>query len=118
MLTCPFRHDIIWPSRQFKEEAFVLKIATSVLKNNLSYYLHEIQKGNKFIVTDRGRPIAKVIPFEEEQVNKSVEETIQLLSENQAISLPTKKLFSNNFSKITLSKTNVSDIVIKMRDEE
>jgi prevent-host-death family protein len=37
------------------------------LKNRLSYYLREVRKGEKILVTDRDRVIATILPVEREE---------------------------------------------------
>ena len=37
--------------------------AVSKLKANLSEYLLKVKSGEEVVVTDRGRPVAKIIPF-------------------------------------------------------
>ncbi|MBI4208156.1 MAG: type II toxin-antitoxin system prevent-host-death family antitoxin [Deltaproteobacteria bacterium] len=37
--------------------------AVSILKASLSEYLAKVKQGEEVIVTDRGKPIAKIIPF-------------------------------------------------------
>ena len=34
------------------------------LKNNLSRYLDRVQRGEEIIVTEHGKPIAKIVPYE------------------------------------------------------
>lgn len=40
----------------------MVKVATAVLKNQLSAYLRKVRKGTHLLVTDRGRVIAKILP--------------------------------------------------------
>lgn len=39
------------------------KAAVSELKTSLSEYLAQVKKGEEVIVTDRGKPVARLIPF-------------------------------------------------------
>lgn len=39
-------------------------------KTNLSALLREAEKGQEFIVTNRGRPIAKIVPFEKNSMSE------------------------------------------------
>ena len=34
------------------------------LKNNLSRYLHRVGEGEELLVTDRGRPVARMVPLD------------------------------------------------------
>ena len=40
-------------------------VGSTKLKNSLNSYLARIRRGARFIVTDRGQPIAKLIPIED-----------------------------------------------------
>ena len=42
-----------------------VEVGVRDLKNNLSSYLHQVQNGADFIVTDRGKPVARLGPSEE-----------------------------------------------------
>ena len=55
--------------------AHMLRIGTAELKNNLSKYLNEVRKGFPLIVTDHGKPIAKLeaIKTEKEQKRSGTE---------------------------------------------
>jgi prevent-host-death family protein len=33
------------------------------LKNQLSHYLREVQKGQEIVIRDRNRPVAKIVPI-------------------------------------------------------
>ncbi len=41
-----------------------MKVNIGVLKNGLSQYLNQVQKGQEITVTDRNQPIAKIIQLE------------------------------------------------------
>lgn len=40
------------------------------LKNRLSHYLRRVREGETVIITDRGQPIAHIIPFEQTTVER------------------------------------------------
>ena len=46
--------------------------AVAELKASLSKYLARVKAGEEVLVTDRGRPIAKIIPLEEGDVDMDV----------------------------------------------
>ena len=48
-------------------------------KINLSKYLKLVKNGNEIILTDRGRPIGKIVPIEKNQL--TLEERIQRLED-------------------------------------
>ena len=45
-----------------------MEVGIRELKNNLSRYLDHVRSGDEVVVTDRGRAIARVVPFGEERV--------------------------------------------------
>jgi len=42
------------------------KVGSRELKNRLGRYLSLVEKGHTILVTDRGKPVAKLVPAEEE----------------------------------------------------
>ncbi len=52
------------------------KAAVSELKASLSEYLAKVKKGEEIIVTDRGTPVAKLIPFRTEGPHASERERL------------------------------------------
>ncbi len=52
------------------------KAAVSELKASLSSYLAKVKKGEEVIVTDRGTPIAKLVPFRTEGPHASERERL------------------------------------------
>jgi prevent-host-death family protein len=45
-----------------------VRVAVRALKNGLSAYLRRVRRGERLIVTDRGRPIAEVRPLGHERL--------------------------------------------------
>jgi prevent-host-death family protein len=41
-----------------------IKVGVRDLKNNLSRYLERVRHGDEVIVTDRGRPVARLLPLD------------------------------------------------------
>jgi len=41
----------------------MIKAAVSKLKAQLSEYLSKVKRGEEVVVTDRGHPVAKLVPF-------------------------------------------------------
>lgn len=57
-------------------------------KAKLSELLRRVKSGREFVITERGKPIAKVIPFEEKE--ETPEERLARL-EKEGVILPAKK---------------------------
>ncbi len=80
------------------------------LKNRLSYYLREVKKGEKILITEREKVIATIVPVERAYEDSQL---ISLVQEGFALWKGGKPAGSRNPVKIT-GKT-VSDIVIEDR---
>jgi len=63
-------------------------------KMNLSKYLKQVQKGTEFIITDRGRPIGKIVPIQNEDL--SLEDRIKIMVDRGVI----EKISSKRLHKI------------------
>ena len=59
------------------------------LKNRLSEYLRRVQGGERVVVTDRGRPVAELMPVRPEAL--SVDERLARLEEAGELTLPRGK---------------------------
>jgi prevent-host-death family protein len=47
-------------------------VGVKELKDQLSEYLHRVSAGERIVVTDRGRPIATLAPFEESSAARAL----------------------------------------------
>lgn len=56
------------------------------LKNRLSEYLRRVQAGHAVLVTDRGRPVAKLSPLDDEDL--TLEQRLARLAEAGELTLP------------------------------
>ncbi len=45
-----------------------IKVGVREAKMHLSRYLKTVQSGGEVIITDRGRPIGKIVPLQEEEM--------------------------------------------------
>jgi prevent-host-death family protein len=61
-------------------------VGSTKLKNSLNRYLVRIRKGARFIITDRGQPVAKLIPIADEG-EETVSATIAALINEGLISI-------------------------------
>jgi prevent-host-death family protein len=62
-----------------------MNIGTFEAKTHFSEIIEEVQKGKDFIITKRGKPVAKIIPLFEKDINNR-KEIINLLFNYQNIS--------------------------------
>lgn len=52
------------------------RVGSRELKNRLGRYLRLVRKGEALVITDRGRPFARVVPFDPSQEEESTLEQI------------------------------------------
>lgn len=66
-------------------------VGSRELKNRLGRYLGVVKKGGAILVTDRGKPIAKLVPAEDgEKQNSSLENVLRQLEAEGHLRLATK----------------------------
>lgn len=82
-------------------------------KNNLSRYLVHVKAGEEVIITERGKPVARII--REDSGSRSVRETLAPLSKRGFISLPSRKLEKERLTMIRVSGKLVSEMVVEDR---
>lgn len=58
-------------------------------KTQLSKYLKMVQKGVEVIITDRGKPVGKIVPIQNEDM--TLEERIKVLEDQGLIEKPSLK---------------------------
>lgn len=64
------------------------KVGSREFKNRQGYYLRQVRKGEIILVTDRGKPVAKLVPPEGEAAPKPrLEEKLRELAEQDHIRL-------------------------------
>ena len=83
------------------------------LKNNLSKYLNSVKNGAGILVTEHGRPIARILP--EPQKKKSIEEQLAPLVADGVVHLPSTKLRPAARPTIESKGKMSSEIVIEDR---
>ena len=83
------------------------------LKDNLSKYLKSVKNGVGILITEHGKPIARILP--EPQKKKSLEEQLAPLVAEGVVQLPTTKLKKTERPAIELKGKMLSEIVIEDR---
>jgi len=83
------------------------------VKNNLSKLLAQVKAGEEIVITDRGRPIARMVS--EEKGDKSIRAALAPLVQKGLITLPNRHLLKDNISPVEISGKPVSQIVIEDR---
>lgn len=82
-------------------------------KNNLSRYLDQVKAGEEILITDRGKPIARII--KEDRGRRHLRETLAPLIRKGLVVLPTRSLIKDNLSPLEVSGKPVSEIVLEDR---
>lgn len=64
------------------------KIGIRAAKARLRHLLHDVQQGGEWWVTDRGKPVARIVPVSQDALSLSVR--LRLLEEHGIIDPPTR----------------------------
>ncbi len=83
-----------------------MEVGIRELKNHLSRYLARVRDGDEVVVTDRGRAIARVVPFGDERVLD------RLVAEGLVTPARREK---QQATKPIVTKGPVSDLVVDQR---
>ena len=83
------------------------------LKDNLSKYLKSVKNGVGILITEHGKPIARILP--EPQRKKSLEEQLAPLVADGLIHFQTTKLRKTKGPSIELKGKTLSEMVIEDR---
>lgn len=85
------------------------------VKDNLSRYLASVKAGEEVVITERGRPIARII--KEDSTRKSLRSALSQLVQQGMVTLPaaTTKWEATSMPTITLTGKPVSGMVIEDR---
>ena len=78
------------------------------LKNNLSRYLDRVREGEEVIVTDRGKPVARLLPLD-----PSTDRLAELIA--SGIVRPPKRTTRRRPARRITPKGSVSDLVAEQR---
>jgi len=81
------------------------------LKNQISAYLRQVKSGQTIVITDRGKPIGRIIPSGE-----SVEERMHKLVRAGVINWNGKRLKPHAPTVINRGDHLVSDLVVEDRE--
>ncbi len=90
---------------------FAVDVGVTELRANLSDWLAKVREGEEVTVTDRGLPVARVVPVGEA-------DPIERLTREGVLSQP-ESPYKRHLPRPTLhSGVSLSDIVIEFRDEK
>jgi prevent-host-death family protein len=90
-------------------------VGSRELKNRLGRYLKLVGKGETLIVTDRGKPVARIVPTDSNGgEGRSVDEVLKQLEAEGHLRLGTRPF--KRFNPIRLTGKPLSKIVLEDRD--
>lgn len=92
----------------------MISVGVRELKNNLSRFLRSVKAGEEVVITDRGKPVARIVRERRERPD-SVEEALQCMEAEGLITRATKPLRKNIPMPPKVPGKPLSEIVIEDR---
>jgi prevent-host-death family protein len=83
------------------------------VKNNLSRYLAKVKQGEEVLITEWGKPIARII--KESEGNTSIRCALSSLIQKGLISMPSQSINRGNPPRIKSSGKTASEMAIEDR---
>ena len=81
------------------------------LKARLSTYLQQVKAGSTVVITDRGKPVGRIIP-----IKPSVDEQMQELLQTGLVAWSGRKLAAIDPVAQTRGKRTIADLLLEDRD--
>ncbi|MBI4237511.1 MAG: type II toxin-antitoxin system prevent-host-death family antitoxin [Deltaproteobacteria bacterium] len=94
------------------------EVNIAVLKNSLSAYLRRVRAGGRFLVTDRGEPVAKLVPIGEQGGAEaaSLEERLLILEAEALLRRPVKQGAVRRHAKIRGLRSGAAELIAEERE--
>jgi prevent-host-death family protein len=83
------------------------------IKNNLSRYLLHVKQGEEIVITERGKPLARIV--KENQGKRSMRAALSDLIDKGVLTLPTSRLDKKNLAPKEVPGRPVSEMIIEDR---
>jgi len=83
------------------------------VKNNLSRLLAQVKAGEEILITERGRPVARIV--KENHRDKSIRAALEPLVQRGLVTLPSRSILKDRISAVGVPGKPVSEIVIEGR---
>ena len=98
-------------------ESIAMKTTASIheLKDHLSAYLRKVKDGETVTITERGAPVGRIVPAEEETDERTLEEKMQALQDAGVLGWSGKKLPPREPVSENKSDRMVSDLLLEDR---
>ena len=94
-------------------EVIMISAGIKEVKNNLSRLLARVKTGEEVLITDRGRPVARIV--KENQGDKSIRVALGALVQKGLITLPSRSVLKDRISAVGVPGKPVSEMVIEDR---
>ena len=83
------------------------------VKNNLSRLLAQVKAGEEILITERGRPVARIV--KENRGDKSIRAALGPLVQRGLIALPSRSILKDRISVVEVQGKPVSEMVTEDR---
>ena len=83
------------------------------VKNNLSRLLAEVKAGEEILITERGKPVARIV--KERPDDKSIRAALMPLIQKGLITLPSRRIVKDSISAASVPGRCISEMVIEDR---
>ncbi|RJR32473.1 MAG: type II toxin-antitoxin system prevent-host-death family antitoxin [Desulfobacteraceae bacterium] len=83
------------------------------VKNNLSKFIERVKAGEEVLITERGKPVARIV--KEQEGDKSIRAALGPLVQRGLVSLPSRSLLRNCIPAVEAPGKPVAEIVIEDR---
>jgi prevent-host-death family protein len=83
------------------------------VKNNLSRLLAQVKAGEEILITERGRPVARIV--KENQGDQSIRAALEPLVQRRLIALPSRSILKDRISAVDVEGKPVSEMVTEDR---
>jgi len=90
------------------EASEMSEVGVRELRNNLSRWLHRVERGDELLVTDRGRPVARV-------VRAGSRDALEELIEAGHVALPRFPKGTDSRRRLVHASGSVADLVVEQR---
>jgi prevent-host-death family protein len=91
----------------------MVKVGVKEMKNNLSRFLARVKQGEDVVITERGKPIARIV--KESDARSAVYAALSDLVEKGIVTLPSKSLEVEAPTAIKTIGKAVSEMVVEDR---
>ncbi len=91
----------------------MIQAGVKEVKNNLSRFLSRVKTGDEVLITERGKPIARII--KENSKRMDIREELRPLIDSGSVVLPSNRLKKEKLRSYTVPGKAASEMVIEDR---